>query len=310
MLERLGRACLVAAASCAAAPSSAQVARPPFARFAHGVDYRFERATAAVAGTSPATLVAYVWVPLENDRREVVLFSHGSTGGGATAPNEPVVPARPVVEYFVSRGYTLVAPIRRGRGESGGRYGEECGTWSGACTIADETALFDPGIEEAYADNAAVLDQVVLGRLVPKDAKVLFAGISRGGFLSFVTAARRPDHTKAVLSFAGGWFSVRDDYPAEVNAKRLTLQRERLASLAKTLRAPTLWIHAARDPFYTDAVTRGFFDAFAGAGGRGRYHFVETHTLPSGHAVATEPALWQQEADAFLASLDGPPPAP
>jgi pimeloyl-ACP methyl ester carboxylesterase len=264
--------------------------------------------TATVAGPNPATLVSYVYVPLKNDRREVVLFSHGSTGGGATAPSEPLVPPRPVVELFVSRGYTLVAPQRRGRGESSGRYGEECGTWSGACTIADETALFEPGLEEAVADDEAVLDQVVLGRLAPRDAKVIFAGISRGGFLSLVMAARRPELAKGVVSFVGGWFSVRDDYPAELNEKRAALQRERIASLPKASRAPALWIHAARDPFYSGAVTRRLFDAFTSAGGNGRYHYVETHTLASGHAVATDARLWQEEAAAFLATLDGPIP--
>ena len=272
MAHRLVSAGLVLPTLLAATTAVPQAGRPPFARFAHGVDYRFERTTVTTGGESGAKLVAYVYVPLKNDRREVVLFSHGSTGGGATAPDEPVVPPRPVIEFFVSRGYTLVAPARRGRGESGGRYGEECGTWSGACTIADETALFEPGLEEAAADTMAVLDQVVLGRLAPRDSKVVFAGVSRGGFLSLLMAARRPAVAKGVLSFVGGWFSVRDDYPPELNRKRLALQRERLASAAKTVRVPTLWVYAARDPFYSGAVSRQLFEAFTGAGGNGRYH--------------------------------------
>ena len=310
MAHRLGRASMAMATLLAATTAMPQAARPPFARFAHGVDYRFERATVTNGGANPATLVAYVYVPLKNDRKQAVLFSHGSTGGGATAPDEPFVPPRPVVEFFVSRGYTLVAPARRGRGESGGRYGEECGTWSGACTIADETALFEPGLEEAVADSTAVLDQVVLGRLVPRDSKVVFAGVSRGGFLSLVMAARRPEVAKGVLSFVGGWFSVRDDYGPELNQKRLALQRDRLAAAARTVRVPTLWVYAARDPFYSDAVSRQLFDAFTGGGGNGRYHYVEAHTLPSGHAVATDATLWQQEAGDFLAALDRPVPTP
>jgi pimeloyl-ACP methyl ester carboxylesterase len=307
MSHRLGRASMVVATLLAATTAAPQAPRPPFARFAHGVDYRFERTTVTTGG---ARLVAYVYVPLKNDRKEAVLFSHGSTGGGATAPDEPVVPPRPVIEFFVSRGYTLVAPARRGRGESSGRYGEECGTWSGACTIADETALFEPGLEEAAADNTAVLDQLVLGRLVPKDSKVVFAGISRGGFLSLVMAARRPEVAKGVVSFVGGWFSVRDDYSPELNQKRLALQRHRLASAARTVRVPTLWVHAARDPFYSDAVSRQLFEAFTGAGGNGRYHYVEAHTLASGHAVATDATLWAQQAGDFLAALDRPAPTP
>ena len=73
---------------------------------------------------------------------------------------------------------------------------------------------------------------------------------------------------------------------------------------------PTLWVYAARDPFYSGAVSRQLFEAFTGAGGNGRYHYVETHTLASGHAVATDATLWQQEAGAFLAALDQPTPSP
>jgi pimeloyl-ACP methyl ester carboxylesterase len=256
------------------------------------------------------TLVSYVYVPLKGDRREAVVFSHGSTGGGATAPGEPVLTPRPVIEFFVSRGYTLVVPMRRGRGESGGAYGEECGTWSGNCTVGEETALFGSGLAEAEADTSAVIDQVVLGRLIPRDGKILFSGISRGGFLSLVMAARRPDLAKGVVNFVGGWFSVRDDYAAELNQARLKLQTDRLASLAKEVRVPTLWIYAARDPFYSGGVTRQFFDAFTAAGGKGEYLFVESHTLPSGHAVATDATLWRPSAETFLAGLPAPAPSP
>jgi pimeloyl-ACP methyl ester carboxylesterase len=313
MFSRIAVACVVGVSALGAAlPSRAQAVRPPYARFAHGVDYSFKRiptSIAGAAGAQPITLVSYVYTPLKNDRREAVLFSHGSTGGGTTAPGEPLVPARPVIEFFVTRGYTVVAPQRRGRGESGGTYGEECGVWSGACTMADETALFDSGLDQAIADSTAVLDQVVLGKLVPKDSKVLFAGVSRGGFLSLVLAARRPELAKGVISFVGGWFSVRDDYAAEMNDKRLKLQTDRLAAAAKTVRVPTLWIYAARDPFYGPVPTRAFFDAFISGGAKGNYVFVETHTLGSGHMVATDGSLWQQPADALLRELD-PPAAP
>ena len=155
-----------------------------------------------------------------------------------------------------------------------------------------------------------MLDQVVLGKARAEDLKVVFAGVSRGGFLSLMMAARRPEVTKGVVSFVGGWFSVRDDYSAELNQKRLALQRDRLASAARVVRVPTLWIYAARDPFYSGVVSRQFFEAFTGAGGNGQYHDVQTHTLASGHAVATDATLWQQEASAFLAALYWPTRSP
>lgn len=48
------------------------------------------------------------------------------------------------------------------------------------------------------------------------------------------------------------------------------------------------------------------FDSFTAAGGKGSYVYVQSHTLPSGHAAATDPTFWRQPAEAFLAELDAP----
>jgi predicted acyl esterase len=82
-------------------------------------------------------LVAYVYRPVNNDRKKVVLFSHGSTGGLAHSPKEALdAPPPPVVNYFVSRGYTLVAPMLGGRNESSGTYVEECSVQGSAREIS------------------------------------------------------------------------------------------------------------------------------------------------------------------------------
>ena len=66
----------------AAADVSGQALNP---EFVHGRDYTFERMEAKrklrdAEDKSTIRLVTYVYRPLKNDRREVVLFSHGSTG--------------------------------------------------------------------------------------------------------------------------------------------------------------------------------------------------------------------------------------
>jgi alpha-beta hydrolase superfamily lysophospholipase len=112
-----------------AGPAAGQALNP---EFVHGRDYTFERMTANrkvndTKDKGTIRLVTYVYRPLKNDRHEVVLFSHGSTAGLARSPKEALdAPPAPVIRFFVSRGYTLVAPMRRGRGESSGTYVEEC----------------------------------------------------------------------------------------------------------------------------------------------------------------------------------------
>ena len=130
------------------AGASGQALNP---EFVHGRDYTFERMEARRAvrdaeGTGTIRLVTYVYRPLKNDRREVVLFSHGSTRGMIRPPKEPGAwPPPSVMRFFVSRGHTLVAPMRRGRGESGGASVEECAFYLGRCTPARKVALTERG---------------------------------------------------------------------------------------------------------------------------------------------------------------------
>jgi len=193
--------------------------------------------------------------------------------------------------------------MRRGVSESSGTYREECPVQSGGCTLAENTALFDPGLQEAVLDSSAVIDQIIVGNLVPPEAKIVLSGVSRGGFLSLVLAGERPDAVKGVVNFVGGWFSSSEQSRTELKVKRLELQQRRLAVAAAKARADTLWIYADRDPFYNETTNRELFRAFKDAGGKGEYFFVRSHFLASGHDVAGDRALWESEVDGFLKRL-------
>jgi pimeloyl-ACP methyl ester carboxylesterase len=159
-------------------------------------------------------------------------------------------------------------------------------------------------LDDAVADNSAVLDQVVLGNIVPRNAKVLFAGISRGGFLSLRMASARPENAAGVLNFVGGWISMPDVWPADELKARKELHLRWLREIAGRMKVPTLWVYGSRDPFYSETVTRGMFDSFVENGGVGKYIFISDHALPTGHNVGQAPELWEREVANFLASLD------
>lgn len=293
--------------SVAAVHVSGQAINP---EFVHGRDYTFERMEAKrkvrdAEDKGTIRLVTYVYRPLKNDRREVVLFSHGSTAGLARSPKEPLeAPPPAVIRFFVSRGYTLVAPSRRGRGESTGTYVEECSVYIGQCTVADQLALGERGIREALLDTDAVIEQVILGRLVPAESKILAGGNSRGGFLSLILAGTRPKLVKGVINFVGGWYGVTDRLTETENKQRMNDQFARLARAAKQTRAPSIWFYAARDPFYREGVPRELFRSWQDAGGQGEFVFINDHSLPSGHAVAPNAALWERQVDTLLKAID------
>ena len=291
----------------AASPASGQAINP---EFVHGRDYTFERMEARrvvndAEDKGTIRLVTYVYRPLKNDRHEAVIFSHGSTAGLARSPKEAMdAPPPAVIRFFVSRGYTLVAPMRRGRGESTGAYVEECSVYIGQCTVADQVALGERGIREALLDTDAVVKQLILGRLVPRQSKLLAAGISRGGFLSLILAGERPELIKGIVNFVGGWYGVTDRLTAPENQQRMDDQRARLARAAKQTHAPSIWFYAARDPFYKEGVPRELVRSWQDAGGQAEYVFIDEHNLPSGHVVAPNVALWGSQVDAFLKTMD------
>jgi pimeloyl-ACP methyl ester carboxylesterase len=282
---------------------------PDPSAFRNGVAYTFEREIATrdvndAYDHGTISLVANVWRPLSQNHHEIVLFSHGSFGGMADDPREPLeyIPSE-LLEFLVRRGYTVVVPLRRGVGGSTGTFREECPFAAGKCTLEQYRELAEPGIAEAIKDSNAVIDQVIEGKEVPRGSKIILAGISRGGFLSLRLAAERPELTRGVVNFVGGWLSISNRWPAQENAARVELENRLFRSIGYRARAPSLWIYASRDPFYSEKTTRDFFAEFKTGGGTGRYFYVADHSLRIGHMVAADPKLWDKAVGSFLDNL-------
>jgi pimeloyl-ACP methyl ester carboxylesterase len=272
-------------------------------------DYTFERMEATrkvrdAEDRGTLRLVTFVYRPVKTDRHEVVLWSHGSTAGWTRAPKEQGdAPTPAVLRFFLSRGYTVVAPMRRGRGESSGTYVEECPVYAGRCSAADQIALGERGLREALLDTYAVLDQIVY-RLVPRQSKIIAAGHSRGGFLSLILAGERPQAIKVVVNFAGGWQAMNDRVPPQDHRHRVEVQAIPLRRAAKNAQAPSIWIYADRDTLYNEAGRQGILKAWRDGGGNAEYFLVTEHALPNGHAIPTNATYWEAQLDTFLRSLN------
>jgi pimeloyl-ACP methyl ester carboxylesterase len=185
-------------------------------------------------------------------------------------------------------------------------YIEECAFYAGKCSSADQVALTARAIREASLDNFAVIDQLVLGKLVPPGSRIVLAGHSRGGFLLLVMAADRPGLVKGVINFAGGWHGVNDRMSAADYEPRIKEQTVRLKDAARKVTVPTIWIYADRDVFYNEPARQEMLRAWRDGGGKAEYIFFAEHQLPNPHAVHSAPALWGKQLDAFLKALDAP----
>ncbi|TWT06133.1 S9 family peptidase [Reyranella sp. CPCC 100927] len=238
-----------------------------------------------IAG-EPYRLELTTYRPSRPGRLPLVVFNHGSTGG-VPAMTKVTFDSLSIAAFLVERGWAVAFPMRRGRGRSDGAYEEHYSCDPGALSSGLERALTDL---DAIVDHVRGLDWVDPERIV-------IGGTSRGGILSLAYAARRPERTKAVLNFVGGWtseFSGCHDFNRSV-----------MAEAGARYKGPTLWIYGEDDRFYSIAHSRANFDAFRGAGGNGRFLVLQSLAPSRGHYLF--PHLgWRAAADALLGEITAP----
>ncbi|GGE09355.1 Predicted esterase [Gemmobacter megaterium] len=217
-----------------------------------------------------------------------IVFNHGSTGSGRNnAVSKRTIYPEVIANYFADRGWMTIFPQRRGRGKSGGVYGE--GLASNGSGYSCDTDIALAGFERAVAD----IDDVVrnLGCLHDADqSRLLIGGVSRGGILAIAYAGMRPGTFRGAINFNGGWLGRACPSHETVNPQLF----ERGAQAG----VPTLWVHGSYDQYYRIGHCRGNFERFLSSGGQG--HFV---SAAGGHALMFKPALWTPHLDDYLSRL-------
>jgi dienelactone hydrolase len=233
------------------------------------------------------TLEATLYRPEAEGPHPVLLFNHGSTGGGTVAPSMTMRPSRQA-QFFVERGFAVLAPMRRGRGASDGAHAE----YEGTC----EPDVLGVGLARAIEDVDAALAYL---RAQPwaDPARVLVAGQSRGGILSVAYAAERPGTVRGVINFAGGWTSQRCD------ERGRGFNQATFASAGGRTRIPMLWLYAEDDGYYAAAWIRRYHEAFAQAGGSATFRLFPAFGA-DGHRLVDRVEIWTVAVDDFLRRLN------
>lgn len=243
----------------------------------------------AIGQSTPLTLEAFVYKPPGPGRHPVVIFNHGSSGG---APRLSL-PAESIASVFVSRGFVVIVPMRRGRGASGGQSLEsedkncDLGSWAPGLRGAfdDVTAAFD------YADTLPYADA----------SRTIVAGVSRGGYLSVAYAAEgvRRSRIVGVVNLVGGWVAqAEDNCPTDFN----TVSYSRFG---RETQLPQLWIYGDHDPFYLTSSIMAYRDAFQGGGGRLQFRLVGG-LAKGGHSLGNQTGAWKEDLDRYLRALKLP----
>jgi dienelactone hydrolase len=202
-------------------------------------------------------------------------------------------------QWLLSHGFAVLVPMRRGRGRSGGIYGEA--TYDR--DHAGQVTRISQSVDEAVEDLTTT---IAYGRALPfvRPGPVLLVGQSRGGFLSVIYAGRYPADVQAVVNFAGVWMGG----PPELAHFNLpyVFEAGRSAGIEAGRpaghRVPQLWIYGAADETVTAAQAKAQLSAFQTGGGLAQFELIGG-TPPAGHGVRFYRDRWQPAADAFLKAL-------
>lgn len=217
----------------------------------------------------------------------LVIWNHGSTDNGRIPDKNSERDAAPIL-FFLDRGFAIILPMRRGRGQSGGYNGEQERYWDHAPNLAGvERAIEDVDAVVAYAKTQPLFDT----------SRLVIGGVSRGGLLSVVYAARRSNlPIKAVVNYVGGWTNDRGPYDF-VGAM--------FKEAGATLKVPSIWIYGRRDTNYTDDSIQSYAAKFREAGGEMTFRFYN-HDLKDGHFILTQWELWVPDMNPFFRLLGYP----
>lgn len=244
------------------------------------------KVTSFLGGKKELKLEATLYKPEGHGPFPLLIMNHGSTGPGK-------IPAKQTLRYesfgklFTQWGFVVLAPMRRGRGQSEGDYEEPY--W---CSDAE----VDRGIKNAIRDLDAVFAHV---KAIPyvDSSRILLSGVSRGGILSVIYAAERPDSAKAVINFVGGWMGEScTKYMYDPNLSYFK------RSGGKTT-TPMLFLYADNDNYYSKEAIKSYARAFEKAGGKVTFRLYES-VGGDGHYLSRFPDFWLKDVENFLKSVN------
>jgi dienelactone hydrolase len=243
-----------------------------------------------IPGPGRALMAATVFRPPGDGRAPLAVLNHGSPAD----KSERAVMTRPqmivVSSYFVSHGYVVALPLRRGYGDTGGRWVESYGR----CERAD---YFSAGLETA-ADIRATIDYMRALPFVTPD-RTIVVGQSAGGWGALALSSLNPPGVPAMIDFAGGRGGQQEVPGGVCDPGGLVWAA---AKYGETARVPLLWITTANDSYFEPGLVRRMVEAYNGAGGRA-IHRALGPFKEDGHALATSDAgvrIWEPLVSEFL----------
>jgi len=231
----------------------------------------------------PVTLLATVFSPPGTGPFPLAVVNHGASG----RPDESARYRQSFsIDYFLSRGFAVVAPMMRGFGGSGGTPEID------GCDLARMA-------QQNARDILAVVAYMVHEPAVDA-SRVVVAGQSFGGWNSLGVGSIATSNILGLISFEGGVTTS----ACPVADRGMLDGAERLG---RTTRIPSLWIYAENDALFPERIWRPNYMRYTAAGARAT--LVDVGVLADAHNLLGHGewlGLWVPATDAFLASIGLP----
>jgi dienelactone hydrolase len=247
------------------------------------------------AGGSPLMLTTVMRPPGEA-KAPLVVINHGSPADSSARPRMSRQRYSGLSSWFVSRGYVVALPLRRGYGETGGAWAEDYGR----CNNPDYAGA---GLQTA-ADIKAAIDFMRTQPFVALDHTIV-VGHSAGGWGTIALSSLNPPGVSGMIDFAGGRGGHQNMPSGGLGNCTPSALVQAAAKYGSTARVPMLWIYAANDSFFEPSLARRMVDAYNGAGGRATLQAVGPNGQ-DGHNLATSadgPVVWGPLVENFLRPL-------
>jgi dienelactone hydrolase len=239
------------------------------------------------SGPEPLTLEATLYLPDGAGPFPLVVLSHGTPRDQSLRVSQKRL-GYPVQSWeFVTMGFAVVIPMRRGYGDSGGDYAEEEG-------LCDRALFYEAGLESAQDLLATV--RFMSAKPFIDRGKIILVGHSTGGFASLALASQGFPGLLGVINFSGGRGSTKEKNCSPPNLV------EAFRRFGATTRVPTLWIYAENDTYFPPWLARQLHQAYLDAGGQARLVMLPPFEA-EGHFLFSDGrglALWTPIVSRFL----------
>ncbi len=234
-------------------------------------------------------LEAFIYEPRQPNG-QVIVFSHGSTGGKKEAIKASTKFVR-IGKIASDRGYRVLVFMRKGRGQSEGQFIEE----SGRCDRASLRRELDDAVPQLLQVMEWVEERYGV-------KQVILMGHSRGGFLSSQVAAKHPGRVLAAVNLAGAWTAV-------CESKNGGYGRDAFAESASQFKNQ-FWAYFENDSYFAaDRFNDPNYEWFENAARRSGVAFKRYPQLDQkdGHSTPTfRPDVWADDVYGWLATLRPP----